>query len=347
MTRLLGLLMLLCASCALGSAAAHADTVTAKKAEYAAAEAQVARLDRRVERLTERYNDLSWRLDLLNGRIRVAVRRLHAARVELDHDLRVLAELVVNAYKTPLPTDTSILLGASDLSEFITVSETRDRFDASIADAADAVRAERAAIAQHRAELSRERDQTRERQAQISKLRRRIVADLARRRRLALLLAGEVRVAVAADRAGQADLALQAASWIEADIRSRGSTDPLAALRDRVALEGLEQIGVPYRWAGASPETGFDCSGLIMWLWSNHGVELPHYAAAQYGLGMHVGVADLQIGDLVFFHDLRHVAMYIGHGYVLHAPHPGDVVRIAPLGGARFSATYDGATRTI
>ena len=54
---------------------------------------------------------------------------------------------------------------------------------------------------------------------------------------------------------------------------------------------------------------------------------------------------DLEIGDLVFFHELGHVGMYIGNGYVIHAPHTGDVVRIAPLSLPWFQDTYVGATR--
>src|SRR4029079_6862816 len=88
--RLPALLLLLCASMAFGPAVVRADTVTDKKAEYAAARARVARLDHRVERLTERYNALSWRLDVLDGRIRIAVRRLRAERLKLAHDVRVL-----------------------------------------------------------------------------------------------------------------------------------------------------------------------------------------------------------------------------------------------------------------
>src|SRR6187200_1690632 len=110
-------LVLLSAAMAFAPAVAHADTVTDKKAEYAAARARVARLDHRVERLTERYNALSWRLDVLDGRIRIAVRRLRAERLKLAHDVRVLAELLVDAYKTQSPTDAAILLGAGDLGE--------------------------------------------------------------------------------------------------------------------------------------------------------------------------------------------------------------------------------------
>jgi peptidoglycan DL-endopeptidase CwlO len=112
-----------------------------------------------------------------------------------------------------------------------------------------------------------------------------------------------------------------------------------------VVLEGLAQIGVPYVWGGASPETGFDCSGLVMWLWARHGVALPHFAASQYHLGPLVAKSDLRIGDLVFFHKLGHVGIYIGHGYVLHAPHTGATVEIESFDIPWFQDTYVGATR--
>ena len=111
---------------------------------------------------------------------------------------------------------------------------------------------------------------------------------------------------------------------------TRGDKAPCCATRSRSTA--LNQIGVPYKWGGASPETGFDCSGLMMWLWAQHGYSLPHFAASQYAHGAAGRIqSDLQIGDLVFFHELGHVGMYIGNGYVVHAPHTGDVVRIAPL----------------
>ena len=121
-------------------------------------------------------------------------------------------------------------------------------------------------------------------------------------------------------------------------------------MRDQVVLEGLQQIGVPYVWGGASP-AGFDCSGLVMWLWAKHGLALPHFAAAQYGLGPVVEqgpVLDetkLQIGDLLFFHKLGHVGIYVGNGLLLHAPHTGDVVRLESLSKSWFTDTFVGATR--
>jgi len=99
----------------------------------------------------------------------------------------------------------------------------------------------------------------------------------------------------------------------------------------------LQYLGVPYLWGGASP-SGFDCSGLVMYVYAQLGIALPHFAAAQYGFGAAVGRDQLQPGDLVFFDGLDHVGIYIGGGQMVHAPHTGDVVKIAPLSdGGRYA----------
>jgi cell wall-associated NlpC family hydrolase len=96
----------------------------------------------------------------------------------------------------------------------------------------------------------------------------------------------------------------------------------------------LSQLGVPYRFAAASPGQAFDCSGLTMWAWAQAGVSLPHFAASQYAMLSHVPLSDLQPGDLVFFYrDLHHVGIYIGNGNYVQAPRTGDVVKVSPLAG--------------
>ncbi|MBS1847920.1 MAG: C40 family peptidase, partial [Actinobacteria bacterium] len=102
----------------------------------------------------------------------------------------------------------------------------------------------------------------------------------------------------------------------------------------------MSQLGVPYVWGGASP-SGFDCSGLTMWAWAHAGVSLSHYTFAQEGQGQVVPISQLQPGDLVFYYGGDHVAMYIGGGMVVHAPHTGDVVRTASL----YMSTPDMAVR--
>jgi cell wall-associated NlpC family hydrolase len=109
------------------------------------------------------------------------------------------------------------------------------------------------------------------------------------------------------------------------------------------ATIALRYLGIPYLWGGASPATGFDCSGLVMYVYAQLDISLPHYAAAQYQLGSPVDRSQLQPGDLVFFDALDHVGIYIGGGQFVHAPQTGDVVKITAL--SDFGDGYVGARR--
>ena len=103
-------------------------------------------------------------------------------------------------------------------------------------------------------------------------------------------------------------------------------------------------VGAPYRWGGSSP-SGFDCSGLVRYVYAQVGVELPHNAAKQYALGAPVAREDLQPGDIVFFDRLRHNGIYIGEGRFLHARQTGKRVAIAGLDEAWYSERWVGARR--
>jgi cell wall-associated NlpC family hydrolase len=95
----------------------------------------------------------------------------------------------------------------------------------------------------------------------------------------------------------------------------------------------MSKLGSPYVWGAAGPTT-FDCSGLTMWAYKQVGINLPHYTGSQWNAGTHVSESQMQPGDLIFFYsDLHHMGMYVGGGKMIHAPHTGDVVRIASLAG--------------
>lgn len=100
--------------------------------------------------------------------------------------------------------------------------------------------------------------------------------------------------------------------------------------------------GVPYRWGGASPRAGFDCSGLVQYVYGKVGIRLPHYAAGQYQHGRRVSRDSLRPGDLVFFSGLGHVGIYAGRGKFIHAPRSGTRVRWSRLSS---HGSYYGAIR--
>ena len=123
---------------------------------------------------------------------------------------------------------------------------------------------------------------------------------------------------------------------------------PAAAVPDAryggVVGIAMQYLGIPYVYGGASP-SGFDCSGLIMYVFAQVGVSLPHHAASQYGMGTAVSRDQLQAGDLVFFNGLGHAGIYIGGDQFIHSPHTGDVVKISSLSDSWYAATYVGARR--
>jgi cell wall-associated NlpC family hydrolase len=114
-----------------------------------------------------------------------------------------------------------------------------------------------------------------------------------------------------------------------------------------VVSMALQYLGVPYVWAGATPR-GFDCSGLVQYVFGQLGISLPHNTVAQWHDPAAVSVPrdQLQPGDLVFFNGLDHVGIYIGSGYFVDAPHTGTDVRIDSLTGW-YAARYDGAKRIL
>jgi hypothetical protein len=131
---------------------------------------------------------------------------------------------------------------------------------------------------------------------------------------------------------------------------SGGSGDGLGS--DAIAL-ARQYLGWPYAWGGANPNTSFDCSGLVQWVYGQLGVALPRTAQAQYDATARIGDDELQPGDLVFFAQtyvdpvdwITHVGIYIGDGVMINAPQEGDVIKEVPFLSGYWGAHYAGAGR--
>ena len=116
-----------------------------------------------------------------------------------------------------------------------------------------------------------------------------------------------------------------------------------STLGARAAALARNYLGVRYAWGGESP-AGFDCSGLVQYVYGRLGVGLPRVTWQQWNAGRHVPRSALRAGDLVFFHGRGHVGIYLGGGRFIHAPNSGEVVQIDSLWGW-YSTAYDGAVR--
>jgi cell wall-associated NlpC family hydrolase len=123
---------------------------------------------------------------------------------------------------------------------------------------------------------------------------------------------------------------------------------PAVTLREtfghRIVAYARHFLGVRYSWGGTSPRTGFDCSGLVRFVYGHFGIALPHSTWADLGRGHRVGRRGLRPGDLVFFAGASHVGIYAGSGRFIDAPHSGAVVRITTMHGW-YGASYYGARR--
>lgn len=110
-----------------------------------------------------------------------------------------------------------------------------------------------------------------------------------------------------------------------------------------------QYLGVPYKFGGETPQEGFDCSGLVQYVFSLRGVALTRLANEQYLQGEPVSKAELRPGDLVFFNisgkGVDHVGIYAGDAQFIHAPRTGRVVSFERLDSPYFTRYYQGARR--
>ena len=293
---------------------------------------EVGRLDHRAEVLTEKYNVARAALDAVNVRLQEARRDLERAQLELETAQALRGARLAAMYKSDGYSVLDVLFSLSDLGEadtqlgyFRSIDEADQETVTRIAAMETRVQGLAKQIDGDRAVALEKEMGLREQQASIEDelaARETLLADLDAR--VKKLLAQQARL----DAAASARLARAAG----VDLATIHGTPAQIA----VVEETMKYLGIPYVWAGATPSGGFDCSGLVLYVYAKFGVAFPHGATMQAHMGRPVSPAQAQPADLVFFGTpafYHHVGIYIGNGLFIEAPHTGDVVKVSRLAG--------------
>jgi cell wall-associated NlpC family hydrolase len=343
----------------LSAAGASADpTVASTQAQAQQVLGEINQIDQNLNAAVEAYNLANVRLHAIKGDLRTNKIELNVARSTLKTSQRELAKRIVTAYTSNDQNSTlSVLLGSTSLNDLLNRIETINATSKQDTQIVHEVTAAKRAIQRHRVALQNAKTSQERVVAQKAAERQHIESQLAQRRALLSSIRGEIAHLKAIEAARELQLAQAARARLAASPPTNASAPAVGVSASTpegasvappnthggVVGIAMRYLGVPYVWGGASPR-GFDCSGLVMYVFAQIGVSLPHSSYSQFGMGIPVTLSELQPGDLVFFAGASHVGIYIGGGQFIHAPHTGDVVKISSLTGW-YAATFAGGRR--
>jgi cell wall-associated NlpC family hydrolase len=291
---------------------------------------RVDKLNSQAGDATESYNDARVRFAEANRRLTVVRHRLEAKQAEVDAMQSSVGQLASAAYKSGGLDPTVQILLADDPESFLQSAVALNQLGRQQAAVLAKVVAARQGLASARNDVTQQRARASALAKQIADQKHAIVAKLAEAKQLL----GTLK----ADQLAKYNAAIHAAAARGHSVASRSRSGnipsyngPASGRASEAIKTAYAQLGDPYVYGAAGP-SAFDCSGLTMFAWNSAGVSLPHSSSAQYSSTRHVAISDLQPGDLVFYYSpISHVAIYIGGGRIIHAPHPGRSVEIAPL----------------
>lgn len=125
---------------------------------------------------------------------------------------------------------------------------------------------------------------------------------------------------------------------VQGELPSRGA---VSSKGQAVVDVAKQYLGIPYKYGGSSPQTGFDCSGFVKYVYAQLGVNLNRVAADQMSNGIWVDKSNLMPGDIIGFYNssgsITHVGIYVGNGMMIHSPQTGDVVKYESVAYGNYS----------
>jgi len=318
---------------------ASADTLSQKRAQARAAEAHLTALETAAEKRIEAYDAIhqkflatrnAMRLNLQS--LRVAQNNLKAAKLRLEASL-------TETYKTGGEDAFSYLLAARSIGELVDQMQVMQRVNGINKTLLNEITHYKTEISERRAVLAKQLKAVKVQQRASAAAKASAQAAVNRQKAYIGNLKSSIQKILDEQAAARERAAAAAAG--QGITTTNVPAPPSSTLGGQAVAIAEQYLGVPYVWGGASP-SGFDCSGLVMYVYAQLGVSLPHNAAAQMSALPAVPLSDLEPGDLVFFNGASHVGIYVGNGTMIHAPHTGTVVQ---FGGINEEGSITGAAR--
>jgi peptidoglycan DL-endopeptidase CwlO len=363
----LALFLVPCLLVATHTPAASASPSTVTKGQISQAQDEASALKQRVQKLNtqaevliEKYDTANTKLADTQAQVSSTQKKLAQAEKDLDAARTVLGARLAQIYRQGETGMLDVLLSSNSFSDLINRVFLLGQLSKEDKQVVDQVMAYQKQVSTQEKELNTRLANQKKQAAEVAQTKKAVLKQLASNQQALKEQQQQVAALESTYQAQQAELAAEARAAAQAAAQkaaeqaaarkastqgSAKSSAPAAPVgtsgkgSQAVAI-AMNYLGVPYVWAGSSP-SGFDCSGLVMYVYAKLGVGLPHSSALQYNCGAHVSRGQLEPGDLVFFGSpIHHVGIYVGNGNMINAPYPGVRVRID-----RLQSDYAGATR--
>jgi cell wall-associated NlpC family hydrolase len=320
-----------------GESASAAPSTGSSTVDIKKVQAQVDKLYQQAEAATERYDAAKDKTDKQRTTADKLLDQVSRKTADLNATRDQLGEFAAAQYRTGGLDTTITYLLASDPQQLLDNAHVTDRMSGRTEQALETFRTQQIEVAKERGTAVDSLSKLDAAQQELSKEKKAVQQKLTTAQKLLNSLTAQEKARLAALKkqqdaaaAKKAQAAAKAAAGTSNSTSTSSSTSTSTKAAKAIAF-ARAQLGKPYVWGATGPNS-YDCSGLTQASWAAAGVSIPRVASAQYSYGTKVSSSDLQPGDLVFFYSgISHVGLYIGNGQMIHAPHTGSVVQIAPI----------------
>jgi len=300
--------------------------------------AQLDALDTELEIASQQFNEASDRLSQMKSQVQVAQGDLSTARVSFNLQTDILGQRATSMYKDGSFGAFEVLLDSKSVADFVSRVKFLNTIGLADADIAASLQGQKELM--EKQVLALKNTETLAESLEFELKARQIEVMLRIQERQQMLSAAQADLLATLDQ--EASRRQSTEAQLLASVLSGAGKAGIVAAPGSPVETALAYHGIPYLWGGATPRA-FDCSGLVLYVFAQHGVQLPHYSGSQFLMGEKIAPAALLPGDVVFFGSpVHHVGIYIGGGYYIHAPRTGDFVKISLLSGR---SDYAGARR--